>query len=84
MQQHPLMNVAREGGVSSEELERGRVAAGLELVRGLEGAISALHRFDVEERAWFAARLREARMMAGLAPVELARSSRVLSDVRSA
>lgn len=81
--QHPLMGVV-PGDVASDEFDQGRQAAALELVAGLERAISSLHACDVEERAWFQARLREARLMAGLAPLELAGTPHGLSGVRSA
>ena len=82
--QHPLMGVVAQDDVSSEDLEACRQAAALEIVAGIERAISAVHPSDVAERAWFLARLRETRAMAGLAPLELAGMSRVLPGVRSA
>lgn len=53
-------------------LEVARDAAALEVVRGYELALICLCCDDVEELAWYRERLRDARIAAGLGPVELA------------
>jgi hypothetical protein len=54
---------------SESDIEAGRDAAWLSVVRGYEEALGALDPSDVEKRAWVRERLRDARRAAGLPPV---------------
>jgi hypothetical protein len=62
------------GGADSEALRSGRHCAELELIDGLERAISCLHPDDVAGLAWYRERLADARLLAGLPLLELART----------
>lgn len=80
--QHPLMSVVSDAA-SVARFTKGREAADLAVVRGYEVALSELHPDDVEERAYYQERLRDARCAAGLAPVEPLPRADVLRDARS-
>ncbi len=68
MQQHPLM-VVHDGG-AGVSFDAGRDAAIRIVAEAYEVALTRLHPLDVEERAWFQERLRDARVAAGLPSVE--------------
>lgn len=57
------------GGADINTLKDGRHAAALEVASGYEQALSRLHRDDDVARAWYAARLADARVIAGLPAV---------------
>ncbi len=59
-----------EGALDTSAFEPGRTAAAVLVAEAYEAAFNALHPDDVDERAWYRARLIDARVIAGLAPVE--------------
>lgn len=68
-EQGPMLRVY-VGGADQDTLQAGRDAAALELVAGYERALSQLHGDDVAARAWYGARLADARVIAALPAAE--------------
>ena len=64
--QLPLVAVLRGG--SDVDFQRTRDAAMLEIAAAYERALTMLDPRDLDERAWYAERLRDARLAAGLDP----------------
>lgn len=60
------------GGGDHDTLGPDRKAAALEVVAGYTNALKRLHGDDVAARAWYSARLADARTIAGLPAVALA------------
>lgn len=68
--QLPLITVLQGGPApTAGSFEHGRDAALREIAAAYERALTMLDPRDLEERAWFGERLRDARCAAGLAPV---------------
>jgi hypothetical protein len=67
--QLPLLAVLEGGSYPSDlELQTSRDAAMREIAAAYERALTLLDPRDLDERAWFAERLRDARLAAGLDP----------------
>jgi hypothetical protein len=68
--QLPLLGVLEGGpGSPAEDFQRSRDAALREIAAAYERALTMLDPRDLDERAWYRDRLRDARCAAGLAPV---------------
>lgn len=68
--QLPLLAVLKaRSDPSAADFQRSRDAALREIAAAYERALTMLDPRDLEERAWFRERLRDARCAAGLAPV---------------
>lgn len=65
----PLSLVPTAPAPAPPDHSASRQAAALEIVRGYERAITKLDPSDGEELRWYRARLRDARLAAGLAPL---------------
>jgi hypothetical protein len=67
--QLPLMGVLQGGSCPSDfELQPSRDAAMREIAAAYERALTMLDPRDLDERAWYEERLRDARLAAGLDP----------------
>ena len=65
--QPPLMTVLAGG--SEPDFQRSRDAAMREIAAAYERALTLLDPRDLDEQAWYAERLRDARLAAGLDPL---------------
>ncbi len=57
------------GALDTSAFEPGRTAAAVLIAEAYEAALNALHPDDVDERAWYRARLIDARTIADLPPL---------------
>ncbi|MDX6721538.1 MAG: hypothetical protein QOJ63_3792 [Solirubrobacteraceae bacterium] len=70
--QLPILGILQGGPcLPAEEFQQRHDAALREIAQAYERALTMLDPRDLDERAWYRERLRDARCAAGLAPVEL-------------